>query len=220
MINIEGGLEGNSNEFLDVSSRVQDVINLSGGLQFKERIIEGDAALANYHGTNDQLVPFGHDIFLGPNNGYMDGSEEIHRQATAKNVPNHLHPVFGGGHYDIYREPYLDEYKSFREAAFDLFRDSVLCKRASTSIRTTRMEEEAVKLFPNPASEFLNIEYPGDELLELLIFDGLGRQLGIWKFDRSKTNIHISSFLSGIYFYFIKKEINHVQSGKLVINNG
>ena len=148
----------------------------------------------------------------------MDGSEEIHQEATIKNIPNYFHPVSGGGHFDIYQASFSDEYNAFKAGTFKLFKDSVLCKNLVSSIPSDIFAEQIVKLFPNPASEKLNILYDGNQLLELLIFDNMGRKLGRWTIDNTKSDLELINFHSGIYFYFIKNEANYIQSGKLVIN--
>ena len=215
LISVEGGTEGNSNEFLDESSRVQGVINLSGAMLFKEWIDEEEAAIASYHGTNDQIASIGHFLFEGV--FFMDGSEEIHQEAAVKNIPNYFHLVPGGGHFDIYEASFTDEYNAFKEGTFKLFKDSVLCKNTVSSIPTDGVTEQIVNIFPNPASEKLTILHDGNELVEFFIFDNLGRRLGRWTLDSSQSNLELTNFHAGIYFYFIKNEANYIQSGKLFI---
>ncbi len=217
LLNIEGGIEGNSNEFLNVSSRVQGVINLSGAILHKEWIDQGEAAVVSYHGTADDVVSIRRHLFDGLY--FTDGTEEVHQQAAIKNIPNYFHPVSGGGHFDIYEESFSDQFHAFKEATFKFFKESVLCKSPINSISPANFIEQKARIFPNPASRILHIQHDEYEILELIIFDCLGKEIGHWKVNNIEKTIEINKLNSGLYYYTLKNEVHYIQSGKIVINN-
>lgn len=212
IINTEGGLEGQSNNFFDVSSQVQGVINLSGAILNKNWIQSTEPPIVSFHGRSDNIVPIGTGLAGGAIG--VDGSQVIHQKASQENIPNFLYAVTGGGHTDIYDG--LD-YNSFLDSAFTFLKEQVLCKQ-TTSVSSNGFVNHEAKLFPNPANNFLGVNHNGMDVLKLTLFDGVGRQAGTWMLSDNSSTIDISRLKPGVYFYLIKNNAkNGLQNGKLVI---
>ena len=81
------------------------------------------------------------------------------------------------------------------------------------------LSESNVSLFPNPATNLLNIEFNnyGSELIEMEIFDITGKVLKKGQLTNSQSTINIEDFQKGIYFVkLINGETS--ESYKVVIN--
>tara|TARA_B100000768_G_C11254845_1_gene365883 strand:+ start:197 stop:1468 length:1272 start_codon:yes stop_codon:yes gene_type:complete len=71
-----------------------------------------------------------------------------------------------------------------------------------------------VKMYPNPANSIVNFSSPSNEVLEVAIYDMLGKQ--VLRSVRVQSQLNISSLHAGIYFVNLKQG-THVTSKKLVV---
>ena len=72
-----------------------------------------------------------------------------------------------------------------------------------------------VKMYPNPANSIVNFYSPSNEVLEVAIYDMLGKQ--VLRSVRVHSQLNISSLHAGIYFVNLTQG-THVTSKKLVVN--
>ena len=63
---------------------------------------------------------------------------------------------------------------------------------------------DRVKIFPNPAKEYVTIHAQIEEAENVQLTDALGRLTGIYKIQNYSTNINTCSFAEGAYFYEIR----------------
>ncbi len=177
-----GGFEGNSGDSLNLqySSEVSAVLNLSGSIYREEWMNEGDPLLASYHGTADQVVPYGNGFLssgAGPiviNLVKTDGSGVLHARADALGIPNVLTAIEGGGHSNIYTPAFAGELEAFSAEAFLLFHNELLCP--GTVVSTQEVADLPVQVYPNPASTQLTIELPDwQDGYHLQVYDQFGR---------------------------------------------
>ncbi len=84
-------------------------------------------------------------------------------------------------------------------------------------LKRSRIKEETLTIYPNPAYEFINVELPvGVGNTEIRVFDTSGRQVMITKSDTfGQVKMDISVLISGIYTINIVSGKN-VFTGKLV----
>ncbi len=65
---------------------------------------------------------------------------------------------------------------------------------------------EKVKVYPNPAIDYINLELPiidQQEQLQVSIFDGFGRQLQVINTDSELQQIDVSHYTSGMYYILV-----------------
>ena len=67
-------------------------------------------------------------------------------------------------------------------------------------------EETNLKVYPNPASEYLVIEGIGLKKLSFIIYNIVGQAVITGNLDNNYSKINISSLNSGIYFIKLKIE--------------
>lgn len=86
----------------------------------------------------------------------------------------------------------------------------------STGIRDNKLNDE-VKIYPNPASDFINIELKRNSSFSIDIFDELGQI--VWREENKNDVVKIptSNFASGIYLIKIQTE-NEFGMKKIIIN--
>lgn len=65
-----------------------------------------------------------------------------------------------------------------------------------------------VKVFPNPASDFITITANIEEAEKVEITDALGRAIGIYKFQNSDVKINLNSYKNGNYYYKLLDKTN------------
>jgi len=86
---------------------------------------------------------------------------------------------------------------------------------------TTRVEEALqAKVFPNPATNYLNIEIPQVflDIKELMIYDATGKRVMQKNISNYEQQLDISSWSKGIYFYTIRNEAGKLIRGKFLVN--
>lgn len=119
----EGGLEGNSNDLLTFSSKVQGLLSQSGAIIRKDWIDADEPPVASYHGDTDFIVPSNTGLAAGAL--IMDGSQEIKERADQLNLTNSLYLVEGGGHFDSYEGALLTQYQEFLNDVYPFFKNQV-----------------------------------------------------------------------------------------------
>jgi hypothetical protein len=82
--------------------------------------------------------------------------------------------------------------------------------------------EEGYKVYPNPASNQLTIEYPAvsdNSALSLSIYDMLGHKMASWNLPSTETTAteNISALPTGMYLYIINSGDNIVMRGKVMV---
>lgn len=215
LLTVEGGLEGQSNDFANVSSSVQGVINHSGGLIDANWLEAGDPPLVSYHGTDDSTVPFNTGLAAGAI--VLDGSRVIHDRAEVTDLSHYLYAVEGGGHDGIFETgAFTEEYSTYLDEAW-MFLESILCSDVS-SVEEGIVQQAFANLMPNPFYGQLFIENTSGSALKLQVFSAAGalvREEWIASFNET---INLSSLTPGVYFYRLNaRDLKGTQQGKLVL---
>lgn len=98
------------------------------------------------------------------------------------------------------------------------------CKARSSDYSMTNvgipvmLNEKEVRIFPNPASSFIQISYSGNQKLDLRLYNVLGQKILEQRFDRN-TQLDVQSLNSGLYFIELRIEGNDAEviSRRIVI---
>jgi len=195
-----GGIEGNTddpmNSNLAYSSEVQGMVNFFGALHKKEFIDANDPPFISIHGDADGIVPYGHGfavVVILPIIT-VDGSGELHPRAESLGIKNELITVPGGGHGDFTAYHYV-----LMEERTNLFLGEILCGDLSFSENISVIPDS--KLFPNPASDHVILEFgkePG--LYDVSISDLNGNVIYMLTDKRDQQLILDSvNFKKGLY---------------------
>jgi len=90
------------------------------------------------------------------------------------------------------------------------------CDSTSNTIEI-EMNQRSVAIYPNPTQGELWINFPeiGDQYVELIIFDLLGKPTIQQKIVQHLTRIDLSGLMPGNYFYSIQQS-GAVNSGKII----
>lgn len=198
IIEDNGGIEGMSGN-PGISSEVQGVINMSGGMYDVTWLDENDPPILSMHGTADPTVPYG----FGLANGIMtiNGSGNVHIEADAEGVPNYLVTVPDGGHIDIYSEPiYLTSQEEFNTQGM-AFLESVLCGVTNTKEISADID---IQITPNPATDQAVLHISDvTETYDIQVFNQIG-QLVYSKFDNVNSQVTLSKSDIGTGLYFVQ----------------
>ncbi len=78
-------------------------------------------------------------------------------------------------------------------------------------------EENIIKVYPNPTTDKLTIEFNSDiENMQLIIYDIVGREVLKRSLKHKSSTISIQSLKSGIYFYTLSGYGTETISGKII----
>lgn len=88
-----------------------------------------------------------------------------------------------------------------------------------TAINKLNEKQTQFSLFPNPATNELNITFSEEKFLQLNIFNHLGQEVLSRKIENtvSSEKLDISEFSSGVYFVFLKTKDGEISSGKIIV---
>ena len=81
--------------------------------------------------------------------------------------------------------------------------------------------EKEIKVFPNPASDFVTLSIAKDLSLddyEVLVFNNLGQVVLSQSIDAHQTVLDLSAWSSGVYYYQVKGSHNVLKVGKVLLD--
>lgn len=64
----------------------------------------------------------------------------------------------------------------------------------------TSAAKEDIRIYPNPAKDFIEIDYATDSSYRILLIDATGSKVGEWNSETRKFKIDISEYNSGLYY--------------------
>ena len=205
-----GGIEGNSgNE--GYSSDVIGAISLAGAIQSLAFFDADDEPIVSLHSTDDNTVSYECDNALG-NDAFpiLCGSGEIHSTLETLGVQNDLYTFNSGGHaipitgISETAAPFISDF------LYNIICETVSVNDISVSTKTN--------IYPNPASETLNIDnhMGGDKIL---IFDNFGRKVMESEIRGLHSKILVSSLNDGLYHLQIFNQSGLLSNKRFVKTN-
>ncbi len=216
-----GNIEGESGN-PGYSSTVNAVINLCGALGHKTYMVPGDVPLVSMHGTDDQTVPYATDtiVLLGlfPIME-VDGSFSIHQYANTIAVVNEMYTYYGSGHVPfVSSAAYMDT--TVRFVSNFLYNYLSCTPRdpnplpntfGTTDIAVRGNFNNAIKVYPNPANEFVVVESEFS-LVNFQLFDISGRLVRSENgFQDKRIVIRQDGLSAGIYVVALITEQGEVR---------
>ena len=238
-----GGLEGTSGN-AGYSTKVRGVLNGCGALAKYSWLEAGEVPLCSVHGTNDGTVKYNRGI-VNPGTPlmYLDGSRVIHERACAVGVENYFYTFPNAPHVPYagsaaYMDTTINFFRDFlvkqlscsqselqpenapMEAVF--LYPSTYCdgSPANEVCATSGITELAVvdwNIYPNPASNQLNIETDGSGTYALSIYDLTGRQVYQSGSFYQQIAIEVQGFNAGNYFVKITDVVSGISETKKLI---
>jgi pimeloyl-ACP methyl ester carboxylesterase len=224
-INQLGGLDGNSGN-PGYSSSVQGVINLCGALAQYSWLEAGDVPMVSIHGTADGTVKYNRGI-VNPGTAlmYLDGSRMLHERACAVNVSSDFYTFPGVGHVPfIGNNAYMDTTEWFIR---DFLVTQLGCNETPLQLANTPLQQAilypmlycdgtavdelclagieepladmVVSLYPNPATDYLNLVAHEALFNELIIMDLQGRIILSHKTQGTTVDLDLTGLNPGNY---------------------
>jgi len=209
LIAANGGFQGNSSTNTSHTTPIKGVINYSGALWRKEFISTGEPPLFSVHDTGDAIVPCDHGLSDAyPFPIYIDGSCAMKQEADLKGVFNDifLNESNGHGAY-FFTFPLADTViQKSADFLYDIICNNVL------DVNDKDYSEGKIRLYPNPANEIINVEFPTilKEKEQIQIYNSMGKLLQETETNQS-IQINISDLPEGLYFIHLK---NHSEPAR------
>ena len=202
-----GGFEGKSTlDFAEeYSYKVSGVANMLGAVVNLDYIDDGEPIVVSIHGTNDDVVPYAEgDIkLLNIPVFRLYGSSLVHERAVKEKIHSSFISVEGGGHGGFLKDenqPWLD---SMVNTTLNDFYDYVLCPEPNS---TENMENLRVDIYPNPAYDFININFENlkEKTLDIDIISADGVRVKSFEDIKNGDVLPIYMLNSGMYIVRIK----------------
>jgi len=218
IINENGGLDGHAGNY-GYHSNVNGVLNFAGAI-YNPSILANNTEppIISFQGDQDGVVPYDCNKVFWENSGDLPllelcGSSIIHEEADRIGIPNEL-IVFEGDNHTPWEA--------------DSEKMSILVDRSSIFVynlltcTTTEVNDftlkESVKAFPNPASNYITIDFKEfGTFFEILLTDISGKIVFEDVSNSSYHSFNRGSLDSGIYFLTAKNE-KYTLKSKIIFN--
>ncbi|WP_052599248.1 T9SS type A sorting domain-containing protein [Aureispira sp. CCB-QB1] len=200
-IHNNGGFEGNTTTNTQYSSEVQGVLNLSGALGNASWVDMNDVPVFSVHDDNDDIVPYGqgYSTIAGFPISYLEGSQVIADTATALGIPNVLITIpNSNGHVSYVNNP---QWQDSVFTGIAMFLHEILCP-ITTSKLSIATEGSKVLVYPNPATQYINIALEEDKgAYAVLLYNSVGQKV-FEQSDIVTTNWSLSrqNLPAGVYY--------------------
>lgn len=182
---LEGGIPGNSGNPGFEENFVAG-LNVAGAIGDTSWIKTDDEPLISFHGTADDVVPFGHDVltvdlvFLQVEIGYVYGSSTIHQRLENLGNLNCFTAYEGQGHVPESSNPFYADTtftKTRNFFASFLCNQDINCnyEELVTTVNAYDISENVYRVYPNPFSDQLSVASNNTEPVSLKIYDLSGR---------------------------------------------
>lgn len=196
-----GGVQGNSGN-PGYSDRIAGVINVCGALRDTAYMKAGDEPLVSLHGTADQVVPYGTDMItvvgLFPI-FEVDGSHSVHAQAQRLGMNECMFTYQGADHVPhVGNAAYLDTTLN----VIKNFMYELVCNGVGQCGYITEVSvpvQTDVKLFPNPAQNQVNLEFPQGTFVQFDVVDMNGRVVRQYQVEGGELLIQRNGLPTGMY---------------------
>ncbi len=209
-----GGFDGNSGN-AGYTTRTKGIINLAGALNNASFISPGNKPSVNCQGDADPVVPYscGYPLY-GFCKVTLCGLGSLEPAYTANGI-YHMSKIFPGDMHVPWSTniPKMNSVDSI----VTVFLYSLVCSGSSAAVNQVNLHPE-VTIFPNPASEVLNVA-AAQSVNSILLYDETGRTI-IQKNEVNRENVEIntSNLSKGIYFVRIRfTDANNTQIIRKVV---
>lgn len=215
-----GGFTGNSSTNTSYTTPIKGVVNYSGAMWRKEWMSVGEPPIFSAHDNFDTIVPCNYGLskafyptYTFP--FYLIGSCAMQQEANAKGIYNQIFINNSSGHGAyLQSSPLID---TVLQKTSD-FLYNIICTNI-LSVNVIENSESLFQIYPNPATETLNIEMSIDaKIAKIKIYNALGQIVKSNSNINSRSiSIETADLTSGLYLIVLQsgdREIN----GKFTIN--
>ncbi|NNC82463.1 MAG: carboxylesterase family protein [Flavobacteriales bacterium] len=211
-----GGIEGESGN-AGYSSAIAGVVNIAGAIAHPDIMNNNDTPVCSFHGTGDSVVPFDTDVLTFFGIFEVDtvyGSQAVHEQAELLEIENCFFVQFLEGHV-----PHVDDaqhYDTLRSITSN-FLSHLVCPEVEldcnyrqvevvSDLEEIAMEEPLFQLWPNPATEWIQLGSIDSRELRYSILDVTGTEVmsGIYQDDIPR--ISVSDLQNGVYLIRLESQ--------------
>lgn len=186
-----GGLEGNSGN-AGFSSKVHGVFTMAGAVIDTTLLGTQVPTAIHFHGTTDNVVPFGRGFVQA--NGFpvtqVDGSALLHARLQNRGSYSELFAFEGVGH-DLVSDPSRWNFLVLQTARF-------FYNLQNNSVSVANQSLPSMRLYPNPAPGWMQLESPSNEPAIVSLVDLSGKM--VYSSEIKPTErIYLGEIPTGVY---------------------
>lgn len=202
LINANGGIDGNSGN-AGYSSKIQGLVNFAGGLNLPELVSAGNTPSANFHGDEDETVPyFCANAVGGQIQVRLCGLGAIQPFLTQYGL-SHVSKVYSApnsGHVPWQGNAaiYQDVDTTTRNFLYDLMCSGEVGQ--PVGINDVADVAASVRVFPNPTKEIVNVSFGEVAFKSVQLIDATGRVIENKAVDSNIASFNRNNMASGLYF--------------------
>jgi hypothetical protein len=108
-------------------------------------------------------------------------------------------------------------FKCYHDSLIGLFNPSGIdCEYLLNHVGTVETKNQTLRIFPNPTSDFVNIEFRRPGKYELTLFDQNGKIIISEKLSKKKERINLTGFSNGVYTLRIETDKRNISIEKII----
>lgn len=202
LINANGGIEGNSGN-AGYSSKIQALVNFAGGLNLPELVGPGNTPSANFHGDEDETVPYYCANAVGGQiKVRLCGLGAIQPYLTQYAL-SHVSKVYSApnsGHVPWQNNAaiYEDVDTTTRNFLYNLICSGEVGQ--PVGINDVADVAASVRVFPNPTKSVVNVSFGEATFKTVQLIDATGRVAISKAVDGNTVSFDRNNMASGLYF--------------------
>ena len=213
-IDEQGGFDNLGNR-LDISDDVLSVFNIAGSIYRLGFIDENSAPIYSGHGDMDETVPYMSGITGGVLNTF--GSFSINETYESVGGQSELFTFEGGGHTDIFDQPFEQELMDMYNGFFE-WNKEIVCNTLLSSSK--ELATASASIFPNPSQGELNFQF-GNDLnsdYNIEVFNQLGQLIySSQQFNTNTAQLYLDKMDQGLYLVKVNFADNYQPITKRVV---
>ena len=110
-------------------------------------------------------------------------------------------------------------FKCYQDSLIGLFNPSAIdCEYLLNHVGVEETKNQTFRIFPNPTSDFVNIEFKGTGKYELTLFDQNGKIIISKKLTKKKERINLAGFSHGVYTLRIENDKRDITIERIIKN--
>ncbi len=179
------------------------------------RVESVDSISINSH----TLKTFGMQYYEAGSNYYVNGSDSVIEWIGSA---NYLFPLTAADSCDgifpsYYEGPYF-QLRCYNDSTIGLYETGISPSCDYTSIKDISLNENKVKIYPNPSSSELNIEMENfsNSNYSVEIYSSIGQKLSSRRMNEKLISLNTDNLANGSYLVLVRKENGEVGFSKLV----
>ncbi len=213
--------QSGSPSHFNYSPKVAGAVSQWGGVMDLDILdVEDYVPICMIHGMKDNIVPYDSGYCLSFSSGsmpFMYGSHTIARRFDEIGIRNYEFHPFEGESHCFYIFGFNTLIQSKFKACFNITRDFFYKVMMDQPFSVPGENRDELRVYPNPAADYVQVELPGAEITRLVLHDLQGRVVRMSEVTRGTVVLSVEGIPQGLYLLTVTDSTGRSVVHKLVV---